>query len=99
MPAGRNGITVNRRGGFAAVFASQTTRVQLNVKRKFCAQAIFAPTYISSLGEYKWRVKVFNSSVENRVEKAPEEIETARHHGAYSSLHKFRADLCGEEGS
>jgi hypothetical protein len=35
---------------------------------------------------------VFNSSVENRVEKALQEIENARQHGAYSSLHKFRAD-------
>jgi hypothetical protein len=55
-------------------------------------EAILAPILISTLTNDEWCMKVFNSSVENRVEKAREEIETARQHGAYSCLHKFRAD-------
>jgi hypothetical protein len=36
-------------------------------------------------------VKVFNNSVENRVEKARARIKTPRQHEAYSSLHKLCA--------
>jgi len=37
-------------------------------------------------------VTVFNSSVENHVEKARARRETAHYYGAYSSLHKLCAD-------
>jgi len=37
-------------------------------------------------------MKVFNSSVENRVEKAAARIETAHYYEAFSYLHKFCAD-------
>jgi len=34
--------------------------------------------------QYEWCVKVFNSSVENHVEKAGARIETAHYYEAYS---------------
>jgi hypothetical protein len=40
---------------------------------------------------YERFVKVFNNSVENRVEKARARIKTPRQHEAYSSLHKLCA--------
>lgn len=44
-------------------------------------------------GQYEWCVKVFNSSVENHVEKAGARIETAHYYEAFSYLHKFCADF------
>jgi len=38
-------------------------------------------------GAHEFFVKVFNSFVENRVEKAPLTFEIAGQYGAYSSLH------------
>jgi hypothetical protein len=45
------------------------------------------------LTNHECSVEVFNSSVENRVEKAHSEIEIARQDRAYSSLHKFWAEV------
>jgi hypothetical protein len=47
--------------------------------------------------KHKLCMEVFNSSVENRVEKAAARIETAHYYGAYSCLHKFCADFCPSE--
>ncbi len=54
---------------------------------------------------YECCVTVFNSSVENRVEKPRATIENTRQHGAYCSLHKScasesqRESFCSEKGS
>ena len=52
----------------------------------------FSRQHRASLTNHEYSVKVFNSSVENRVEKARPKIEIARHYRGYSSLHKFRAE-------
>jgi hypothetical protein len=46
----------------------------------------------AKLENHEWGVTVFNSSVENHVEKRRPQIETARDHATYTSLHKFSAD-------
>ena len=47
---------------------------------------------------YECCMTVFNSSVENRVEKPRATIENAREYGAYCSLHKSCASASQREG-
>ncbi len=70
-----------------------------------CPEAIVAPFLRLRIENYECCVTVFNSSVENRVEKARAAIENTREYGAYCSLHKScasesqREGFCSEKGS
>jgi hypothetical protein len=52
----------------------------------------FSSHFHATLTNDECSVKVFNSSVENRVEKARPKIEIARQYRAYCSLHNFGAE-------
>jgi hypothetical protein len=58
----------------------------LDCLRQFSSQNLSAAILVD-----EFCVKVFNSSVENRVEKASAKFEIAGQYGAYSSLHQIRA--------
>jgi hypothetical protein len=55
------------------------------------SKAILAPLLPLRIENYECCVTVFNSSVENRVEKPHATFENVRQDGAYCSLHKFGA--------